>query len=96
MASFALLVGSGVLLGLVWLVWRLPEKSLARGLDISLVITLGALLGGRLGYVAVSWPYFRSHLWEIIQVWLGGYSGPAALAGGLLALLGIFGRRRPA
>ncbi len=87
MVSFSLLVGSGVLLGLVWLVWRLPEKSLARGLDIALVLFLGGVLGGRIGYVAVSWTYYRSHLSEIGQVWQGGFSGPAALAGVLLALL---------
>lgn len=87
MVSFSLLVGSGVLLGLVWLVWRIPEKSQLRVLDISLWVLLGGVIGGRLGYVAVAWPYYQSHWAEIVQFWLGGFSGPAALAGALFALV---------
>jgi phosphatidylglycerol---prolipoprotein diacylglyceryl transferase len=64
------------------------EETLAAGrrVDAGLLILLAALVGARLGYVLVRYPYFREHSEEIFKVWLGGLSLGGALAGGLLGL----------
>lgn len=49
-------------------------------------VLVGALIGGRLLFVALSWPYYRDHLLEGLQFYRGGLAWPGALSGGLLAL----------
>ncbi len=83
-----MLLGLGASFGLACLVLQaksLPERQ--RLVDAGLVVLLGALLGGRAGFVAGNWSYFQAHLIETFQVWLGGFSGAGAVAGALLALL---------
>jgi hypothetical protein len=41
--------------------------------------------------VAAAWPYFQERLVEIPQVWLGGFSGPGAVLGAVLAAV-LFAR----
>lgn len=50
--------------------------------------------GGRTGYVAVNWAYFRSQPQEIYQVQLGGLSWAGAVLGGLIALFAVAGARK--
>ena len=83
---FSLLIGLGAVLGLAWVAWQASEKLALRRIDHGLWLLLGGLLGGRLAHVAMAWPYYAGRLLEIPQVWLGGFSGAGALAGGLLAL----------
>jgi phosphatidylglycerol---prolipoprotein diacylglyceryl transferase len=85
--SFSLLVGVGATLGLAWVVWQAPEKQALRRVDQGLWLLLGSLLGGRAAHVATAWPYYAGRLLETPQVWLGGFSGAGALAGGLMALV---------
>jgi hypothetical protein len=85
--TFALVLGLGVTLGLVWVAWSSPEKRVLNNLDAGLWTLCGALVGGRAVFVLLSWPYFEAYPLAIPQVWLGGFSGPGALAGGLLALV---------
>jgi len=85
--AFSLLIGLGATLGLGWIAWQSPGKNVLRYLDAGLWVLLGSLIGGRLVFVALTWPYFQTHPLETIQVWQGGFSGPGALAGGLLALV---------
>jgi phosphatidylglycerol:prolipoprotein diacylglycerol transferase len=92
--TFSLLIGFGAAIGLVWVVWRSPRRRAGDFVDAGFAVLFGALLGGRIGYVAVNWSYFQSHGVEIPQVWLGGFSGPGALVGALLALLFVAGLKR--
>jgi phosphatidylglycerol:prolipoprotein diacylglycerol transferase len=62
-------------------------------LDAGLAALGGGLLGGRVAYVAMSWPYFRQHLAEAPQIGLGGLSWVGAAMGGLLGLL-VYARLR--
>ncbi len=74
------------------IVWRVQPKERLRYLDAAVLTLLGALLGSRLTFVAVSWGYYRAHLAEIYQVWLGGFSGIGALLGGIVAVVIISNR----
>ena len=66
-----------------------PEKAD----DLLLFMTLGVLLGGRLGYVLFYEPrFFLSHPLEIPAVWNGGMSFHGALIGSVIATI-AFARR---
>ena len=84
---FSLLLGLGAGLGLAWAAGRAKPRQVSGVLDAGFAGLLGALLGGRLVYVAVHWAYFAAHLGEIPQVQLGGLAWPGAMLGGGLALL---------
>jgi len=61
--------------------------------DLLLWVTLGVILGGRLGYVLFYNPsYYIAHLGQILAVWSGGMSFHGGAAGVIIALL-LFARR---
>ena len=61
--------------------------------DFVLWVTLGIILGGRLGYVLFYSPgYFASHPLEILQLWKGGMSFHGGFLGCVLAVV-LFARR---
>jgi phosphatidylglycerol---prolipoprotein diacylglyceryl transferase len=81
------MIGLGIALGLYWTAWQPSKaKEATASFDAALWVLAGGLVGGRLGYVAASWPYFQGDLLAIPQVWLGGLSGPGSMAGALAAL----------
>ncbi len=60
--------------------------------DFIVWITLGIILGGRIGYVLFYNPaHFAAHPSEIVQVWTGGMSFHGGFAGCVIAVL-LFGR----
>jgi phosphatidylglycerol:prolipoprotein diacylglycerol transferase len=62
--------------------------------DFVLWITLGIILGGRIGYVLFyNLPYFLSHPSEIVQLWNGGMSFHGGFLGCALAVV-LFARTR--
>ena len=62
--------------------------------DLVLWVTLGIVLGGRLGYVVFYNPaYFAAHPAEILQLWQGGMSFHGGFIGVVLAVL-VFARLR--
>ena len=83
--AYSLLIGLGVTLGLGWAVWQAAPHRQAQLLQAGLWVCLGALIGGRVGYVGFNFSYYRVHPWESLQVFMGGLSWPGALAGALLA-----------
>lgn len=52
--------------------------------DISPHILIGAIIGARLYYCLMSFPYYAMHPGEIIRVWHGGISIHGAIIGGLI------------
>jgi phosphatidylglycerol:prolipoprotein diacylglycerol transferase len=76
----------------LWPGARSPFKAAASD-DLLLYMTVGVLLGGRLGYVLFYEPrYFFSHPLEIPAVWSGGMSFHGALLGSIAAII-LFARR---
>jgi phosphatidylglycerol:prolipoprotein diacylglycerol transferase len=62
--------------------------------DFVLWITLGIILGGRLGYVLFYNPgYFATHPVEMVQLWKGGMSFHGGFLGCVIAVV-LFARRR--
>ncbi|MFA5020892.1 MAG: prolipoprotein diacylglyceryl transferase [Patescibacteria group bacterium] len=63
-------------------------------LDLALWLVIGGIIGARLyDVLIVDWPYFSSHLIEVLSIWQGGLAIHGALIGGLAALI-IWCRRR--
>jgi phosphatidylglycerol:prolipoprotein diacylglycerol transferase len=100
---YALAYIFGILLG--WLYARMllrnerlwgghPPLSIPQLDDFILWVTLGIILGGRIGYVLFYNPsYFAAHPSEIIQVWKGGMSFHGGFVGCVLAVV-LFARSR--
>jgi len=85
--GFSLWVGLGAVLGL-WRVARCaPKRQAEAWVDAGLLVLFAALMGARLFYVGLNWPYFNLHWEEIPRVWAGGLAWPGAFAGGGLAYL---------
>jgi phosphatidylglycerol---prolipoprotein diacylglyceryl transferase len=62
--------------------------------DFIVWVTLGIILGGRIGYVLFyNFPHFAAHPLEIFELWKGGMSFHGGFAGCLVAVL-LFGWRR--
>jgi phosphatidylglycerol:prolipoprotein diacylglycerol transferase len=83
---YAIFLGVGASVGLLWVAWRAPQEQVRSYLDAGLVALLGGVVGGRLLYVGAHWAYFRTVPFEIPQVFLGGLAWPGILVGGLLTL----------
>jgi phosphatidylglycerol---prolipoprotein diacylglyceryl transferase len=62
--------------------------------DFIIWVTLGIILGGRIGYVLFyNFPHFAAHPSEILALWNGGMSFHGGFVGSVLAIL-LFGWRR--
>jgi len=99
---YALAYVAGILLGWRYCVnlvrnltlWgeRTPTATVSQLDDLVLWITLGVILGGRLGYVLFYKPaLFAADPLEIVQVWHGGMSFHGGLIGVSVALI-LFAR----
>lgn len=82
--SYGLLIALGVLVSLYGMARRAkkfgfpPEE---RVFDLVFIVVLSGFLGARLFYVIQEWPWYRTHPFEIFQIWKGGlvyYGGMAA------------------
>ncbi len=62
--------------------------------DFIIWVTLGIILGGRIGYVLFyNFPHFAAHPAEIVALWKGGMSFHGGFIGCVLAVV-LFARRR--
>src|ERR1035438_5258811 len=62
--------------------------------DFVLWVTLGIILGGRIGYVLFyNLPHFAAHPLEIVQLWNGGMSFHGGFTGCVVAVV-LFARKR--
>jgi phosphatidylglycerol:prolipoprotein diacylglycerol transferase len=100
---YALAYIVGILLGWVYAraiirretLWGGPAPLTVSDFDDFVIwVTLGIILGGRIGYVLVYNPvYFASHPLESLQLWKGGMSFHGGFLGCVLAVI-LFARRR--
>ncbi len=61
------------------------EVTADRIVDLTCLLMLGGILGGRLFFVLMHWPVYQRHPWEILAIWHGGLIWYGGLAGGLAA-----------
>jgi phosphatidylglycerol:prolipoprotein diacylglycerol transferase len=101
---YALAYIGGILLGWLYARWMIRKTELWAGAkppmtvadydDFIVWVTLGIILGGRIGYVVFYNPaYFAAHPSEIVQLWNGGMSFHGGFAGCVLAVV-LFAWRR--
>jgi phosphatidylglycerol:prolipoprotein diacylglycerol transferase len=100
---YALAYIVGILLGWVYARALIRSKALWGGTppmtltdfdDFVLWVTLGIILGGRVGYVLFYNPaHFAAHPAEIVQLWKGGMSFHGGFTGCVVAVV-LFARRR--
>lgn len=79
---------AGALIGLFWVAWRNSRQQVPlRDLPCLIwSVAIGALLMGRVGYVAANSAYFAQHPIDALLPWrVGGLNGVGAWAGGLVA-----------
>ena len=89
---YTALVGLGALLGLAY-VWRQTHDP--NILTHLLVIGTCALATGRAGYLALHWPYFAEHTYDILSLTSPGYQEHTAIIGAWLGWK-LEGRRQKA
>lgn len=83
---WGLMVSLGVLLAL----WIANKEAKNRGLkprimtDLTFWVLLGALLGGRIIFVAGRWAYYSQHLEEIWRIWEGGLGVTGGFIGAII------------
>jgi phosphatidylglycerol:prolipoprotein diacylglycerol transferase len=56
--------------------------------DAVLVVLVCGVVGGRLAYVALHWPYYNPRLREVLYLWRGGLTFQGAFLGGVVGLMG--------
>lgn len=86
---WGLMVGLGLLTSLFLIHTRAKKVGVStrHAIDVGLWIFLGAIIGGRLGFVGLYEPaYFALHPGEIIAIWNGGLSS----IGGILGAVAVF------
>ena len=94
---YALAYIAGIVIGwrvARWMVQRTPQVATAEQVDDYVTwVTLGIILGGRLGYVLFYRPgYYITAPWEALAVWHGGMSFHGGALGVILATW-LFARR---
>jgi phosphatidylglycerol:prolipoprotein diacylglycerol transferase len=96
---YGLIVVSAILTA----IWVAERNAKSRGLDaemmpdLALWVVPAGIIGARLYEVFIlQWPYYRQHLIEIPQIWLGGLAiHGGVLLGGLVAAIIVYRRKQP-
>ncbi len=88
-SSYAAFVALGILVGLLmaYLESRWRGVDVVATVDAALWSLVGGILGGRLAYVAIYWPFFSSHPRQILALSQGGLAFQGAFLSGVLGLL---------
>jgi phosphatidylglycerol:prolipoprotein diacylglycerol transferase len=90
-STYTVLLDLGLILGLV-LAYREGQRLYRAGgrvFDLSLWSIVGGIVGGRIGYVLVSWGAFAEDWVRALYLWEGGLSFHGAFLGGIL-VMGLF------
>ena len=83
----SLILAVGAAAGLASLAWSASDDARSTNMNSGIWALVGSLIGGRVLYVALHWPYFQNNLVEAIQVYRGGLSWAGALIGGIAVTL---------
>ncbi len=89
-SSYAALVDLGIVLALLvtYLEGRWKRANVTRVMDGALWVLASGIVGGRIAYVAIYWPYFAGHTREILSLSQGGLAFQGAFLAGVLTLIG--------
>lgn len=107
MEAFPIIFALGVMAGLAWLgmaefdrsppsARRSEAQTAARRVDAGLVALASGLVGARLGFVLLHWPYYASRPVEALWLWQGGLTLVGGVVGAAISLVGYaLGTKRP-
>lgn len=88
--SYAALIDLGIIFGLLFTYlesrWRKADGRTV--MDGALWGLVGGIVGGRIAYVAIYWPYFAAHPREMLSLSQGGLAFQGAFLAGVLSLVG--------
>jgi len=89
-SSYAALVDVGIIFGLlfIYLESRWKRADARTVMDGALWALAAGIVGGRIAYVAIYWPYFAAHPREILSLSQGGLAFQGAFLAGVLSLIG--------
>jgi phosphatidylglycerol:prolipoprotein diacylglycerol transferase len=89
-SSYAALMDLGIIVGLLWtyLESRWKKADISTVMEGALWALAAGIIGGRIAYVAIYWPYFADHPREIISLSQGGLAFQGAFLAGVLGLIG--------
>jgi prolipoprotein diacylglyceryltransferase len=85
LTPYAIILSGCAGLGL-YLSYLLDKRGLPHLIDGGLVVVLLSALGSRLSFILLNMNYYKDHLLEIPQFWLGGLTWPGALLGLVLSV----------
>jgi phosphatidylglycerol:prolipoprotein diacylglycerol transferase len=95
-SSYAALIDLGIICGLLftYLESRWKGADVRTVMDAALWALVAGIVGGRIAYVAIYWPYFAAHPREIVWLSQGGLAFQGAFLAGALSLIvyGIWSR----
>lgn len=85
---YAIFILTGIVVALTAMRWLARERGLNPEfpLDAAPYVILAALIGARGYYLLLKESYYRHHLYEAIDIRLGGLTVHGAIAGGIVAL----------
>ncbi len=89
-SSYASLIDLGIIVGLLftYLQSRWKGDDVRTVMDGALCALAAGIVGGRITYVAIYWPYFAVHPREILSLSQGGLAFQGAFLAGILGLIG--------
>jgi phosphatidylglycerol:prolipoprotein diacylglycerol transferase len=89
-SSYAALMDLGIIIGLLftYLESRWKKADIRTVMDGALWALAAGIVGGRIAYVAIYWPYFADHPREIVSLSQGGLAFQGAFLAGVLGLIG--------
>jgi len=89
-SSYAAFMGLAIILGLLvtYLVSRWTKADVRTVMDAALWALLAGIIGGRIAYVGIYWPYFGVHPREILALSQGGLAFQGSFMAGVLGLIG--------
>lgn len=89
-SSYAALIDLGIIFGLLFTYlesrWRRADARTV--MDGALWALVGGIVGGRIAYVAIYWPYFAAHPREMLSLSQGGLAFQGTFVAGVLSLIG--------
>jgi len=85
--SYTVLLALGIVAGIGLTAWSKRKNYRIEWFDAVLIILIGAILGGRLGFVVLNWEYYQEKTSEVWHFWQGGLSYFPAFLAGIAALL---------
>jgi phosphatidylglycerol:prolipoprotein diacylglycerol transferase len=85
LTPYAILLSCCAGLGL-YLSFLVNKGDLPHLIDGGIVLVFVSALGSRLSFVLLNFDYYKDHLLEIPQFWLGGMSWPGAILGAALSV----------